>query len=258
MNLIRKVIDRYRRYGLIQAARNALRGFVERYGPTSFKRVMWNMEFAGGRWNHIDHTAGDCVYPVIEKYAMGQSILDLGCGAGNTSTELPFNAYGEYMGIDISDVAVEKARKRSAETGRSMKNRFSQGDIYSYVPIGRYQVVLFRESLYYFTMSKIKTMLDRYAHFLQEGGVFIVRMGNIGVDRFIGIIENNYDVIDRYLSEEPKAIILVFRTRRTYEHTKSKRIHAAVSRERLAEEPFAGGKTESHRPMDDMVPAVNG
>src|SRR5262245_46149867 len=40
-----------------------------------------------------------------------------------------------------------------------------------------------------------------------------------------------------------------------YEYTKSERIHAAVSRKRLAQEPFFRGKAESHRPVDGLVQA---
>src|SRR5438093_5677109 len=43
-----------------------------------------------------------------------------------------------------------------------------------------------------------------------------------------------------------------------YEHTKSKWIYAAVSRERLAQEPFARGKAEGHRPMDGLVQVADG
>jgi hypothetical protein len=42
-------------------------------------------------------------------------------------------------------------------------------------------------------------------------------------------------------------------TKNQYEHTKSKRIHAVVSRQRLVQEPFVRGNTESHRSMDGLV-----
>src|SRR4030095_8306311 len=43
-----------------------------------------------------------------------------------------------------------------------------------------------------------------------------------------------------------------------YEHEKSKRIHAAVSRKRLDQAPLARGKTKSNRSMDGLVQTADG
>src|SRR4029453_18966315 len=43
-----------------------------------------------------------------------------------------------------------------------------------------------------------------------------------------------------------------------YEYTKSKWIHAAVSRKRLDQEPLARGKTKSNRSMDGLVQTADG
>ena len=213
MNFVSKVVDRYRRVGLVRATRNAVRGLLHRHGPSSIRRVMWNKEFAAGRWKTLDDTAGDCLYPILEKHTMGRAILDLGCGDGNTAVELRADTYSHYMGIDISDVATAKAADRSARSGRGSKNKFAQGDIYDYLPTARYHVILLRESIYYFSFPKIKPILDRYAAFLEPGGVFVVRMLNLDVDAVTHLIESNYEVIEKFLSDEPKAIVLVFRPR---------------------------------------------
>ena len=55
-------------------------------------------------------------------------------------------------------------------------------------------------------------MLDRYSKYLKKGAVFIVRMWN-GSDKYkptADIIESNFEVVDRYLSDEPKAVVIVF------------------------------------------------
>src|ERR1700674_5764890 len=91
---------------LAQRVRNVSRGLLQRYGTESMKRALWNSEFMGGRWNCLDDTSGDCVYPYVEKYARNGSILDLGCGSGNTGIELDVTAYQQYVGVDISDAAI--------------------------------------------------------------------------------------------------------------------------------------------------------
>ena len=58
--------------------KNVLRGVKQRWGNSSAKRALWDQEYAGGRWDHCDHTPGASVYPFVEKYAANGSILDLG------------------------------------------------------------------------------------------------------------------------------------------------------------------------------------
>src|ERR1700722_13338141 len=140
--------------------------FLLSYGPTSVKRVFWDKEFAGGKWNFIDNTVGDCVYGPLERYAAKGDILDLGCGPGNTANELSVSAYSTYVGMDISEEALIKARTRTKECGRTDKNRFERGDFLSYVPPQKFDVILFRESMYHVPLGKVKKTLDRFSEYL--------------------------------------------------------------------------------------------
>lgn len=199
--------------------------FLQSYGPSGIKRLLWDREFAGTKWNFIDHTEGDCVYENLEKYARSGSILDLGCGPGNTANELTINAYGRYVGVDISDEALLKARNRTAKEGRSEKNVFVQGDFVKYEPTEKFDVILFRESMYHVPMGKIKPTLDRLSHYLKEGGVFIVRMYTADAETdgeeksrpnaMIRIMETEFDVVEkRRYDGERHPTVLVLRPRR--------------------------------------------
>lgn len=89
-----------------------LRGLIHRYGSPKIKRRLWNSEFSFGRWDCLDDMREDCLYPLLESYADGRSVLDLGCGPGTTANEI--NArYTWYTGVDTSEVALTKARERS-------------------------------------------------------------------------------------------------------------------------------------------------
>ena len=196
-----------------QRLRNILRTIVQTYGNDAARRYLWNAEFAGGKWECLTTTAGDCVYPYIEKYARNGRILDLGCGSGNTANELTVACYRDYTGVDISDVALETARQRSEAGGRLGKCRYVRSDISTYQPTGQYDVILFRDSIYYVAWARIPALLARYAHHLRDDGVFIVRMWN-GTGKYRPIaqaIEDGFDVVDRYDSDAAQAIVLVFR-----------------------------------------------
>jgi SAM-dependent methyltransferase len=193
-----------------------MRGLLKSYGPSSVKRRLWDEEFSGGKWNFIDETQGDCVYPYLEKYGRKGSVLDLGCGPGNTANELSADAYGTYFGVDISETALRKARKRSQENGRAAKNGFAQGDFVTYVPDRPFDVILFRESMYHVPMGKVKAVLDRFAKYLRPGGVFIVRMnttgGKLGRPKAMAdIMEAGFDVLEKRQFGESGPTVLVFR-----------------------------------------------
>jgi len=192
---------------------NAVRGVLQAYGTTYVKKFLWNSEFSRGRWDCLDATPGDCVYPCLEKYANSGSILDLGCGSGSTGNELSSTAYHRLVGVDISDVAVEKSRRRTEENRREDKNHYICSDVFNYVPTGQFDVILFRDSIYYVPHGKIIAMLRRYSKHLKEGGVFIVRMWN-GSDKYVKIvdaIESNFTVVEKHVFDQPDAVVMVFR-----------------------------------------------
>ena len=195
--------------------RNVVRARLQSYGPKGVKRYVWNLEFSRGRWDCLDSTAGDCVYPYLEKYAGHGSILDLGCGSGSTANELATTAYEHYTGVDISDVAIAKARRRTEDNGRAAKTEYAQADIVEYVPQRSFDVILFRDSIYYVEPRALKPMLDRYAGRLTPRGVFIVRIAG-RPDKFRRVLETidgNFEVVDRRLHGEPEAVVVVFRPR---------------------------------------------
>ncbi len=146
-----------------------VRGFLLSYGPSNIKRRFWDKEYSEEKWSFAYNTVGDCVYPHLERHAAGGSILDIGCGSGNTATEMAETSYRSYLGVDISEAALAKARRRSQECGRQDKNHFECGDFLSYVPTGQYDVILFRESMYHVPLGKVKSTLDRYSKYLKDG-----------------------------------------------------------------------------------------
>ena len=200
--------------GLTGKVRGAVRWLLQAYGTPKIKSALWNAEFASGRWDCLERTAGDCVYPSVEQYAAQGSILDLGCGSGSTAVELAFDSYRDYNGVDISDVAIAKAAQRSKEAGRGQKNHFQQSDFSHYVPAGHYDVILFRDSLYYVPVRKIQPMLESYSGHLSATGVFIVRLSGGGNEKdlqIVEIVENNFVMVEKRLHDNPGALVVIFR-----------------------------------------------
>jgi SAM-dependent methyltransferase len=197
-----------------------VRGFLLSYGPSNLKRRFWDKEYSEDKWNFADHTPGDCVYQYLERWAADKSILDMGCGSGNTATEMA-PGYRSYIGVDISQAALDKAAKRSQECGRGEKNQFVCSDFLSFVPPYPFDVILFRESLYHVPLGKVKPTLDRYSMFLKDGGVLIVRL--FAGDRqtndvkarptaMLNLIEKEFEVLEsRQYQQKGLPTVIIFR-----------------------------------------------
>lgn len=189
---------------------NVGRGLAQRFGNEALKKGIWDAEYARGRWDCLDDTSGDCVYSLLEKYVNGGNILDLGCGSGNTGNELSENSYRAYVGVDIAQVALQKASRRSKENGRGEKNSYVQSDIINYVPCERFDVILLRDSIYYLPFSKIKPVLTRYSQYLNENGVFIVRLfdcqGKHG--KLLKLIESSFAIVEKALFNGATAVLV--------------------------------------------------
>jgi 2-polyprenyl-3-methyl-5-hydroxy-6-metoxy-1,4-benzoquinol methylase len=120
--------------------------------------------------------------------------------------------YEAYVGVDISDVAIETAIRRTAQNGRAAKNSYVQSDLASYQPVGLFDVVLFRESIWYIPQDRIKHVLDACRQHLKEEGVLIVRIYDRSkLGSCVEHLRRNFSVIEEYVPEESKDIVLVLR-----------------------------------------------
>jgi SAM-dependent methyltransferase len=198
---------------LLRKVHDRMRDLLQTHGTSFTKQRLWDTEFAKGRWDPLDTTADDCVYSRIERSANGGSILDLGCGSGSTANELDGNSYGEYIGVDISEVAIARAQRRTEANGRAHKCKFLRGDVTAYVPMKQFDVILFRDSIYYIKRPQIIATLMRHSQWLREGGVFVVRIwdGRGKLKEFADIISRNFDIVEEYQHQESGAVVLVFR-----------------------------------------------
>jgi SAM-dependent methyltransferase len=184
---------------------------LKQWGTLEVRSKIWNREFAAGHWSYIDETVSDPIYRLIESHANRGAILDVGCGTGNTSIELARDKYTKYTGVDISQVAIGKAISRSYEHGRAEVNHYECGDMLSYQPVENYDLIVFRECLWYVRHSQAQSMLQRYAASLKEHGRFLVSICPPAQQRRLGpMIERDFRVVEKFV-ERRRGLIVVFR-----------------------------------------------
>lgn len=114
------------------------------------------------------------------------SILDLGC-AGATLALCLGPEFQTYWGVDISDVAISEARKNLAESGNNspVDHHLEVSNIQDFRPSRQFDIIVFNEVLYYFSMDQVATAIRRYAEFLSPGGVILITMKEDELSRFV-------------------------------------------------------------------------
>src|SRR5215470_5130773 len=92
----------------------------------------------------------------IEAYLTDRSVLELGCGEGHL-TQAVFHDACSVAGIDISDVAISRAR------ARGLPNASFQVADFLDVPFANYDVISAIECLYYLSPDEQDALLDKVA-----------------------------------------------------------------------------------------------
>jgi 2-polyprenyl-3-methyl-5-hydroxy-6-metoxy-1,4-benzoquinol methylase len=131
----------------------------------------WNEEYGSGAWDFLEGTRELGRYSVIagycERLKPSARVLDVGCGTGILAQSLLRAGIAGYVGVDLSDIAIEQARAASPPGAA-----FMVGDVATFETSQVFDVIVFNEVLYY--LKKPDEDLRRFARFLAPGGIFIV------------------------------------------------------------------------------------
>ncbi|MFM2231033.1 MAG: hypothetical protein RL607_2291 [Bacteroidota bacterium] len=111
------------------------------------KRLTWNYKYAIGKWKKMGTEADR--YQAIVAYIQKSSttplrILDLGCGYGALLNYLPKDKYTFYLGVDLSDTAILKARKKKYPNAV-----FKVADLHQFKTEEKFDLLVLNEVLYY-------------------------------------------------------------------------------------------------------------
>ncbi|MGH7824065.1 MAG: class I SAM-dependent methyltransferase [Candidatus Binatia bacterium] len=142
-------------------------------GDIPMSKEAWESDYVGARWGYLDQLEELNRYSVVAGYIQflkrRGSILDVGCGEGILIQKLSSQAFSKYVGVDISQTAVDKA----GDKGNS-RIVFVQGDAQTFVPDESFDAIIFNEVLYY--LDQPVKVVQRYESWLRPGGVFITSL----------------------------------------------------------------------------------
>lgn len=138
------------------------------------ERGDWDAKYWSGRLDMFDTLDELPRYAMIRGYVecFGQrqpAVLDVGCGSGRLRALLTTAAFEQYVGLDISGVAVDHAQRYAYP-----QSRFEVTDLTRWNSDERFDIIVFNEVLYY--LHDPVGVLRRYSGFLNEDGLVIVSM----------------------------------------------------------------------------------
>ena len=125
-------------------------------------------------------------------------IMDLGCGDSSfMATALLNTSVASYLGIDLSEVALEIASKNM--NGVARQTRFMQGDFKEILPAflnesaDRFDVIASSFAIHHLTLEQKSQIFERIHRLLLPGGVFLL------IDIVSKPAETRETYIQRYL-----------------------------------------------------------
>lgn len=135
----------------------------------------WNHQYATGQWEGLkaplEQARFETCIALLRRHAAGGDLLEIGCGEGLLLQRLSPNDYRQFVGVDISEVAIQRA------TGlANPRANFLVADMRQLELEQKFDAVIFTESIYY--VSRCDELLRRYTRFLREHGVFVVSVFN--------------------------------------------------------------------------------
>lgn len=151
--------------------------FGGEYNTDEHLAAAWDKLYADGCWDFMQRIEEVARYGIVQAYcraagAPDKKVLDVGCGDGSLTSWLALDGYAQYLGIDISAVAVESATKRFGNS----QTRFESCNFQSQGVDGKFDVIIFNESLFYF--SPVAPVLSKAKEALNGGGHLVVSMFN--------------------------------------------------------------------------------
>jgi SAM-dependent methyltransferase len=147
------------------------------YGPDTADALTWDKQYGSGRWDYLASLQEMPRNALIVGYCGSLhrriSVLDLGCGPGLLPRLLLPLGYSAYVGVDLSDAAITRARANAPEN-----TEFVAADVEGYTPDRRFDVVVLNEVLYY--LKRPEVLMQRSTSFLENQGVLIVSLWDNG------------------------------------------------------------------------------
>jgi 2-polyprenyl-3-methyl-5-hydroxy-6-metoxy-1,4-benzoquinol methylase len=142
-------------------------------GDLPVSAAAWDEQYRQGNWSYLRAPSELARYGAlvafVERLTPGKTVLDVGCGEGILRDLLRAGGYQRYVGIDVSAVAIEAARRTA-----DRRDELILGDAETLALADTFDAVVLNESLYYFRDPLAQA--ERYLAMTSPAGALIVSM----------------------------------------------------------------------------------
>jgi cyclopropane fatty-acyl-phospholipid synthase-like methyltransferase len=137
-------------------------------------KVAWDDQYKTGIWDYLRGSrSAPCVQRIIA-LCNGGKLVEFGAGEwGALPLALPKGSFSSYVGYDISEIAVSRARDNVRAAGLT-NCQFEQRDMASWEGTSGVSLVVAEECLYYLDPKDAETFLRRCCESLSPGGSILV------------------------------------------------------------------------------------
>ena len=123
-------------------------------------------------------------------HSHGRRLLELGCGHGRLLQLLTLIEFDKYLGLDVSEEALNQARALDIDKASFVCANFDE-----WQSPDLFDVIVFNESLYY--ARRPQETIRRYRDMLTDGGSLIVSMYRYGNTQGIwSRIRREFELVD--------------------------------------------------------------
>lgn len=150
----------------------------EAYGSEVWQKFWFKAESERADWSEAESSIeGICRILAEHGIATGK-VLDLCCGTGRLSTWLAKKGF-TAVGLDISPLYLEDAKRRASENGVESKVKFLLGDMRSVDEVAGLEspfdcALSFRNSLGFWGDKTDETIFTKVRRMTKKGGVLII------------------------------------------------------------------------------------
>lgn len=166
--------------------RRGIHYIATRYGWPSLRAKAFDERFKSGRWTF---ESNEHIGALLRSYLKGGNLLLAGCGSASCLKSLTDKDCNSVIGVDISAIALVKARENAKHLGSHFFSRMDMSQLTG-IP-SHYDVIYFPESLYYLSRLDQLALLKRLRPALSNRGVFMVSAG-VYHDSMFDMLNDNF------------------------------------------------------------------
>lgn len=139
-------------------------------------RSRWNYQYEKGLWDGLENLDELARFSVLAGYVQflkpnSPAILEIGCGEGIMAQRIGRQHYGSYLGTDVADTAIERARQRFGDA----QTQFEAVDMNDLRTEQKFDIIIFNEAIYYLE-PMVDKLVTQYAPMLKPDGLLIISM----------------------------------------------------------------------------------